>query len=59
MKAEGAARATSRHDRKDEAVRRGRDLAKRQGESQLIVHKADGTIQGESTYGSDPRRTKG
>lgn len=27
--------------------------------AQLVIHKKDGTIQSERTYGKDPRRTKG
>lgn len=27
--------------------------------SQLVIHKADGRIQTEHTYGKDPRKTKG
>lgn len=34
-------------------------LAKTVDLSQIIVHKRDGTIQEERTYGKDPRRTKG
>lgn len=55
----GAARASSSHDRKTEAVARGKELASKQRLGQLVVHKADGTIQGEFTYGADPRRTRG
>jgi hypothetical protein len=28
------------------------------GNSQVVIHKMDGTIQSERTYGADPRRTK-
>jgi hemerythrin-like domain-containing protein len=55
----GAARASSNHERKTEAVARGKELAAKQRLGQLVVHKADGTIQGEFTYGADPRRTRG
>lgn len=55
----GAARASSSHERKTEAVARGKELAAKQRLGQLVVHKADGTIQGEFTYGADPRRTRG
>ncbi len=59
VKKRGAKRASSRHDTKADAVERGRQLAKRTGLGQLIVHKQDGKIQTEYTYGNDPRRSKG
>lgn len=40
--------------KKEEAVRFGRDLAKSAPLSQLVIHKKDGTIQEERTYGRDP-----
>lgn len=50
-------------DLKREAVELGRDLAHevydRGGLSQLRVHRADGTIEYEHTYGADPRRHRG
>ena len=33
--------------------------AKARPPSQVVVHKRDGTIQTEYTYGADPRKTKG
>ncbi len=59
VRAERAKRPSSAHDSKEEAVRRGRQLAQRQRLGQLIVHKRDGSIQTEYTYGEDPRRSKG
>ena len=56
---EGAKRASSTHDRKGDAVARGRELAQRGRLGQLIVHKQDGRIHQEFTYGADPRRSKG
>ena len=57
---EGASRASARCDTKHDAVDRGRDLAKGQGPSQLIIHKKDGVIQEERTYGGkDPFPPKG
>lgn len=40
--------------RKKEAVQFGRSLAKGVPPSQLIIHKKDGRIQEERTYGRDP-----
>jgi len=47
---EGAARATSLHDTKNEAVDAGRELAKEQVPSTLVIHKKDGTIQDTNSY---------
>lgn len=58
VEGEHAKRSSSRHDTKDEAVERGRHLARaRQG--QLKIHKMDGTLETEYTYGHDPRNTAG
>jgi hypothetical protein len=46
-------------DTKEKAIDYGRDLAKQEGLGQLVVHKADGSIEEEFTYGEDPRATKG
>jgi hemerythrin superfamily protein len=59
VKAKGASRASSRHRGKQEAVRRAKDLAKRSTQGQVVVHRADGTIQNEFNYGDDPRRRGG
>ena len=48
---------------KQDAVRMGREVASRLRASghltQLVVHKRDGRIQFENTYGADPKKTKG
>ncbi len=54
-----AERASSRHDTKKAAVDRAREIAKNQMPSQIIVHKEDGVIQTEYTYGDDPKGSKG
>lgn len=46
-------------DTKEKAIDYGRDLAKQEGQGQLVVHKADGTIEEEFTYGDDPRNIPG
>ncbi|HKH12471.1 MAG TPA: DUF2188 domain-containing protein [Rubrobacter sp.] len=51
VQAEGASRATSVHDAKEEAVSRARKLAGDRRPSQLLVYKQDGTVQTEQTYG--------
>jgi hypothetical protein len=46
-------------DTKEKAIQYGRDLAQQEGLGQLVVHKADGTIEDEFTYGEDPRNIPG
>jgi poly(hydroxyalkanoate) granule-associated protein len=53
VEAEGASRATSVHSTKDEALTAGRELAKNQAPSRVVVHKKDGTFQTEYTYEDD------
>ena len=59
VKGEGARRATSLHEVKAEAVTRTGELAKSLPLAQVIVHKQDGTIQTEYTYGQDPHPPEG
>ena len=59
VKLAGAKAASARYKVKSDAVVRGKQLAKKPKLGQLIVHKADGRIQAEYTYGNDPRRSKG
>jgi hypothetical protein len=59
VKKAGNERATSTHESKQEAVEAGREIAKKQAKGQLKIHKTDGTIQEERTYGDDPPGTKG
>lgn len=44
---------------KDPAVAEAKRLAKCSGLGQVVIHKMDGTIQEERTYGKDPRRSRG
>ncbi|TIR34559.1 MAG: DUF2188 domain-containing protein [Mesorhizobium sp.] len=41
------------------AVAAGRAAEKAGGKGQAVLHKSDGTIREERTYGADPRKTKG
>ncbi len=59
VKAEGANRASANLDTKQEAIQRGKKLAKSADSGQLIIHKQDGEIQTEYTYGNDPYPPKG
>ncbi|HAD06400.1 MAG TPA: hypothetical protein DCE76_04500 [Anaerolineaceae bacterium] len=53
VKKEGNQRATSIHNRKQDAEKRGRQEAEKEG-SELIIHKKDGTIQDKESHGNDP-----
>lgn len=58
-KAEGAGRASVVGDTKAETTRKTIEIAKNQQDSQVIIHKKDGKIQEERTYGNDPYPPKG
>jgi hypothetical protein len=51
VQAEGATRPTSTHRTKREAVARGREVAEGRGPARLIVHRKDGRIETEFTFG--------
>ena len=55
---DGADRASSIHDRKSDAVEKGREQAKNEGGS-LKIKSGDGKIQEERTYHKDPVPPKG
>jgi hypothetical protein len=44
-------------DTKEEAVQAAKQRARGEEPSQVKVHKSDGNMEYESTYGDDPRRT--
>lgn len=54
VKRRGATRASYRFDTKAPAVSKGRELAKNNRPSQLVIRRADGTIEDEFTYNGDP-----
>jgi hypothetical protein len=58
VEVEGAARARSTHATQAEAAQAGREIA-RKNKSELLIHGKNGQIRSRSTYGADPRRTKG
>lgn len=43
----------------DSAAQKGRGVERRGGEAQVVIHKQDGVIQSERTYGNDPKKTPG
>jgi hemerythrin superfamily protein len=49
VKAEGARRASNKHERKVEAVARGKELARRRG-GRLIIHRQDLSVENETAY---------
>ncbi len=59
VKEAGVRRPLSEFGTKKEAVDQAREIAKANQPSQIKIHKQDGKIQEERTYGSDPKRTKG
>jgi hypothetical protein len=59
VKRVGARRADSVRPNKMAAVARAIELATRGVLGQVRVHRLDGEIQTEWTYGEDPRRTRG
>ena len=59
LKKRGGSRASGTFDKKEDAVRRGRELAKAQERGQLVIKKQNGRIQTEYTYGDDPFPPRG
>lgn len=59
VKKAGNEQATSLHENKADAIDAARRLAKRQELGQIKIHKMDGTIQEERTYGEDPPGSEG
>jgi len=59
VKAEGGERASSVEATKADAIARAVQIAQNQRDSQVIIHRKDGTIESERTYGNDPYPPKG
>lgn len=57
VKRGGAARASKTFEVKTEAVSFGRQLSLNQN-SELVIHRKDGTIQNANSYGDDPNPPK-
>ena len=55
---EGSDRPCSTHKTQSEAAKAARTIA-RNNKSELIIHGRNGRVRDRSTYGKDPRRTKG
>lgn len=54
----GAARASATFDTQQEAISRGRELA-RNAQTELYIHGKDGRIRERNSYGKDPYPPKG
>jgi hypothetical protein len=50
LKEEGKSRAVRRFAKKGEGQKYAREFAKKNSPSVLVLHKADGTVQGQSSY---------
>jgi len=59
VKRQGAERASFVFETKEEAIEKARAVAKNNKPSQVIVHKKDGVIETEWTYGDDPASSPG
>lgn len=58
-KQEGSSRASVVGGIKKETMQKTIELAKKQDDAQVIIHKKDGKFQEECTYGKDPYPPKG
>lgn len=54
-----AAGVRSNHLNKSDAIDAGVAMAKQNQPSQLLIHRANGTIEDERTYGQDPYPPRG
>ena len=55
----GGKRPSGHADKKTDAVALGKEIAKKAPLGQIKIHKQDGKIQTEYTYGDDPEKYKG
>jgi hypothetical protein len=53
VKKGGAEKASKHFEKKEDAIKYGRDVSTNSG-SELYIHKKDGTIQRKDSYGNDP-----
>ncbi len=58
VQTDGTQRADSLHDKKSEAMKRGRELAENK-QTELVIKDENGRIAAKNSHGNDPRRTKG
>lgn len=58
VKRGGAARASSHHDTKVDAISSGREVSRNQG-TELRIHNKDGKIASSDSHGNDPNPPRG
>jgi hypothetical protein len=58
VEVEGSGRARSTHEKQTDAWKAAREVA-RKNESEALLHGKNGKIRQRSTFGNDPRQTKG
>lgn len=58
VQTDGTQRADSLHDRKSDAVTRGRELA-RNKQTEMVIKNEDGRIAQKDSHGGDSRKTRG
>ncbi len=58
VKKSGSTRASKSFDRKEDAVKYGRALSRKE-QTELYIHKRDGRIQDRNSYGKDPFPPRG
>ena len=58
VQTDGTQRADSLHDRKSDAVARGRELAENK-QAELVIKNELGRIAAKDSHGNDPRRSRG
>ena len=51
-------RANSLHDRKEDAIKRARELAQNR-QAEFVIKDRDGRIMGKDSHGNDPREIPG
>lgn len=59
VKKEGSQGVVSHHNKKENAVAKGKQVAKSAALGQIKIHGQNGKIQTEYTYGNDPKRSRG
>ncbi len=59
VRSEGANRAASTHQTQDTAIDAARDIAQNARLGQVVIHRPNGRIREEHTYGKDPYPPKG
>jgi len=57
LRKEGADRVSSQHDTQAAAIKAGQQAAK-SNQSELVIHRRDGTIRDSDSYGKDPNPPK-